>query len=211
VILGGVVLFANSDGRLPGDHTGYAPDQPIAYSHRVHAGELGIDCEYCHYGAETSPVAGIPPASVCMNCHNTVTTSGDATLAEKIRADAAGEAPRRLFSPQIRRLYDALGLDDDGKKKPGVEPTPIRWVRVHDLPDYVYFDHRPHVARMECQVCHGPVEAMERVRQVNSMSMGWCVDCHRLNAPDGAGVVMPGEGHPRLHHHVNTDCSVCHY
>ena len=105
VILGGVVLFANSDGRLPGDHTGYAPDQPIAYSHRVHAGELGIDCEYCHYGAETSPVAGIPPASVCMNCHNTVTTSGDATLAEKIRADAAGEAPRRLFSPQIIPMY----------------------------------------------------------------------------------------------------------
>lgn len=211
IVMGGVVIIGSSDVRLPGNDEGYAPEQPIAYSHRLHAGELGIDCRYCHFGAENSQSAGIPPTSVCMTCHTTVTASADELRAEKARADAAGEKPERVFSDEIRKLYDYLALDDDAKPKPGVEPRPIPWTRVYDLPDYVYFDHRPHVGRMECQACHGPVETMERVRQVNSLSMGWCVECHRINVPGPGGALLPGQEHPRADHHVNTDCTACHY
>ncbi|MAG56057.1 MAG: hypothetical protein CMJ83_07185 [Planctomycetes bacterium] len=211
VMIGGAIIVGTSDARLPGNDQGYAPVQPIAYSHRLHASELGIDCRYCHYGAETSPSAGIPPTSVCMTCHTSVTASGDTLRAEKARADAAGEKPRRVFSSEIEKLYEYLGLDENAKPKPGATPKPIPWIRVHDLPDYVYFDHRPHVGRMECQACHGPVETMERVRQETSLSMGWCVECHRINVPGTGGVLLPGQEHPRADHHVSTDCSVCHY
>jgi len=211
-VLGLVFLISGTDVHLPGDHTGFSPEQPIAYSHALHAGELGIDCLYCHYGARSSPVAGIPPASVCMNCHKAVTARWDDVLQEKALAKQEGREPRRIISPELRKLYDALGLDDNLEPRPGVEPRPIQWVRVHDLPDYVAFDHRVHVARgVECQTCHGPVETMERIRQESSLSMGWCIECHRINSPQGEGALPPGLGHPRVNPHVTTDCAACHY
>jgi hypothetical protein len=197
---------------LPGNDAGHAPEQPIAYSHRLHAGELGIDCQYCHFAADKSPVAGIPPAALCMNCHNSVTARSDAVEAEKKLAEKEGRLARTIISPELKKLYNALALDDERKPIPGRKPEPLRWQRVHDLPDFVAFDHRVHVSRgVACQSCHGAVETMERVQQVSTLSMGWCVECHRLNNRDGKGAVEAGFNHPRVDGHVSTDCAACHY
>jgi hypothetical protein len=130
---------------------GYQPEQPIAYSHALHAGELGIDCRYCHAQVEKSAVASVPPTGVCMNCHNLV--------------------GRDLESLEPLRKSFETG-------------QPIRWVRIHDLPDYAYFDHSVHVgAGVGCSSCHGDIASMEEVHQVEPLSMGWCLECHRDPAP----------------------------
>ncbi len=189
--------------RLAGDQTGYEPAQPIAFSHRLHAGELEIGCLYCHSGAERSRHAGVPPAKVCMNCHTFVTASLGALRAEDELAKKENREPRLVVSPELSKLYDALGLDENRKPVPGKQPRPVEWVRVHNLPDFVYFDHRPHVyAGVQCQRCHGPVETMERVRQVESLSMGWCVNCHREVNQTGV------EGKPVQ---ASIDCAACHF
>lgn len=189
--------------RLPGDQQDYEPVQPIAYSHRVHAGDLQIPCLYCHFGAEKSRHAGIPPANVCMNCHRSVTALRGAVRAEDELARKENRPPRRLFSPELKKVYDALGLDGELRPSPTATPTPIQWMKVHNLPDFAYFDHRPHVgAGVTCQTCHGPVESMERVRQVQPLSMGWCVNCHRqVNATGVLGRTV----------YAPTDCATCHY
>ncbi len=200
--LGAAVLAGTAEVHLPGNHEGYAPVQPIAYSHRLHAGELRIDCQYCHHGAETSRHAGIPSASICMNCHATVTAGFDAVLQERERAEREGREPERIVSSELRKLYDALGLDED--LQPTGASTPIEWVRVHNVADFVYFDHRVHVARgLACETCHGPVQSMERIRQFSDLSMGWCVQCHR----DSSVAPETGAGRDR----ASTDCAGCHY
>jgi hypothetical protein len=187
--------------RLPGNDEGFEPNQPIAYSHRLHAGELGIDCQYCHSGARRSRYAGIPSASVCMNCHRFITASRSAVRAEEMLAEEQGREPNRVVSPELAKLYTAFGLGPDLLPDPALEPRPIEWTRIYSLPDFAVFDHRPHVyAGVACQKCHGPVETMERVRQVRSLSMGWCVNCHR--SPQGAGVAVA---------QASIDCSACHY
>lgn len=189
--------------RLPGYHQGFEPAQPVAYSHRLHAGELEIACQYCHAGAERSRHAGIPAASVCMNCHRFVSAPRSAVRAEELAAEKEGRAPRPVVSPEIAKIYRALGLDERLQREAALPLEPIAWVRVHEVPDFVAFDHRPHVAAgVACQRCHGPVETMERVRQVESLSMGWCLDCHRTGvaAASGAGRIT-----------ASTDCAVCHY
>ena len=215
LVLASVVLGGSLDVRLPGNNQGYEPEQPIAYSHRLHAGELGIDCRYCHYGVDRSPNAGIPPTSICLNCHRTVSTGFDVLRQEKELALAEERDPVRIVSPQVSRIYRAAGLDDALEPLPEGEAEPLIWLRVHDLPDYVRFDHRPHVARgIDCQACHGPVQTMERMRQAAPLTMGWCLDCHRVNAPGGEGVrgfVLPELGHGRVSPHVTTDCGACHY
>jgi hypothetical protein len=188
---------------LPGNQQGYEPIQPIAFSHRQHAGDLQIACVYCHAGTERSRHAGFPAASLCMNCHRLVTASPDALLQELQQARQAKRPPQPVISPELAKLYDALGLDGKMQPDPAKKPRPIEWVKVHNLPDFACFDHRPHVhAGVECQQCHGPVQSMERVRQVEDLSMGWCVNCHRKTG--GAGVagkkVKP-----------STDCAACHY
>ena len=166
--------------RVPGNNRGYAPEQPIAYSHRLHAGELGIDCSYCHYAAQQSRHAAIPPAGVCMNCHKSVSALRADVVAEADLAEAEKRKPRAVVAPEIRKLYTALGLDDQRQPDPDRNPEPIEWVRVHKVPDFVRFDHRSHVAAdVACQTCHGPVETMERMRQESTLLMGWCVNCHR--------------------------------
>lgn len=177
--------------RLPGDNTGFEPDQPIAFSHRLHAGELAISCHYCHSTAERSRHAGIPASSTCMNCHRFITAKRADVRAEEELAKQEGRKPRPVMSPEIRKIYDSVKTQE-----------PIRWARIHQVPDFVYFDHRPHVAAgLECQKCHGPVETMERVRQVSTLNMGWCVNCHR--GRDGTMV----RGVPAK---ASSDCSVCH-
>ena len=179
--------------RLPGNHQGYSPEQPIAYSHRLHAGELGIDCLYCHFGAERSRHAGIPPAELCMNCHKTVTATFAAVREEDKLAKEEKRKPEILVSPELAKLYEALGLDEKRERDTAKKQTPIQWRQVHKLPDFVYFDHRSHVtAGVACQRCHGPVETMERVRQHSTLSMGSCIDCHRIEK-------------------ATLDCAACHY
>ncbi len=195
---------------LPGNHVGYSPAQPIAYSHRLHAGELGIPCLYCHFGAEKSRHAGVPSADICMNCHKFVTAPLVEVRDEEKRATQEKRPTVPVVSSEIRKIYDALGLDDNRQPDPTKTPTPIAWTQVHRLPDYVYFDHRPHVhAGVACQTCHGPVEQMEKVYQVETLSMGWCVHCHRSEKPTGQQVVRSGTS--EIPKHVSTDCAACHY
>jgi len=189
--------------RLPGSQQGYEPVQPIAYSHRLHAGELQIDCLYCHFGATKSRHAGVPPTEVCMNCHSIVTASWGAIREEDERAREEGRPRREVYSEQIQRLYAAMGLDERGESAGENAGEPIRWVKVHNLPDFVYFDHRAHVAAgVRCQTCHGPVETMERMRQAETLSMGWCVNCHREASRRGIAGRLAD---------ASTDCATCHY
>ncbi len=212
LIPGAAVVVSTAAIRLPGNDQGYEPTQPIAFSHRLHAGELAIHCLYCHDAAEKGPSAGIPATSVCMNCHVVVTTSKNAADTEKLAAVAEKREPRRIVSPEIGKIYRALGLDDDQKPIAGAESRPLAWERVHRLPDHVAFDHRAHITRgVECQQCHGAVETMDRVRQDSNLSMGWCVECHRINAKAGRGALTPAPDHTRVASHVTTDCSACHY
>jgi hypothetical protein len=189
--------------RLPGDQEGYEPVQPIAFSHRLHAGEMQIACVYCHSGAERSPRAGIPAASVCMNCHRSVTGPLAEVRAEDEQAKKENRRPRPVIAPELRKLYEALGLDEKMQPDPKKSPRPIRWIQVYNLPDFACFDHGAHVgAGVACQRCHGPVESMERVRQVGSLSMGWCVNCHREASVTG---VAGKKVSPCI------DCATCHY
>jgi hypothetical protein len=201
-----VIVFLGSytnTFRLPGNHEGYEPVQPIAFSHRLHAGELGISCMHCHSGAEVSRNAGIPSVNTCMNCHKFVTAPFVDVKAEDDLAVKENRAPRRIISTEIRKIYDAIGLDEDLRPDPVRNSRPIEWVKVHNVPDFVYFNHSVHVnAGVDCQSCHGQVETMERVRQVSDLSMGMCVNCHRdanLKGIKGKTVA------------ASTDCVACHY
>jgi hypothetical protein len=189
--------------RLPGDNQGYEPAQPIAYSHRLHAGSLKIECMYCHSSADKSRHAGIPAMNVCMNCHGRVTASLAAVKQEQMEAAQQQRPAKPVISAELRKLYDAMALDADLSPKPGQAARPIAWKRIHKLPDFVYFDHRAHItAAVGCQQCHGPVETMERVRQYETLSMGWCVNCHRdVNEAGVAGKQV----------NASTDCVTCHY
>lgn len=194
--------YINS-ARLPGDNTGYEPIQPIAYSHRLHAGELGLDCLHCHVGADKSRTAGIPSANVCMNCHRFITAPFNVVRDEDEKATKENRKPRQIVSAELRKLYDAMGLGVDLKPGAGGTPRPIEWVKVHNVPDFVYFNHEAHLTvGVDCQTCHGQVQTMERVRQVSNLSMGWCVNCHR--DANIAGV----KGKPVK---ASIDCVGCHY
>ncbi|MCZ2152694.1 MAG: cytochrome c3 family protein [Bryobacterales bacterium] len=189
--------------RFPANQQGYEPVQPIAYSHRLHAGELQIDCQYCHVGASSSRHAGIPSGSICMNCHSQVRAPFGVVRQEDEAATEEKRPRREITSPELAKLYTGLGLDPSKELKGQPITKTIAWTRVHHLPDYVYFDHRAHVnAGVTCQTCHGPVETMERMRQHSTLLMGWCVNCHRDANKNGIN------GKPV---NASVDCSVCHY
>ena len=145
-------VYALTNNKLSiGYNKNYEPEQPIPYSHELHAGKLGIDCKYCHSTAEVSRHASVPPLNVCMNCH---------ILVRQVNG---------VNSPHIEKLVEAY-----------TNNKPIEWKKVHLLPDHVKFSHAPHVkAGKACQECHGPIEEMEVVFQYSDLSMGWCVNCHR--------------------------------
>ena len=192
-----------SQWRLPDRETGYSPVQPIDYSHRLHANALQMDCRFCHSGAWRSRHAGIPSADVCMKCHKVMTGPFADLKRERDAAAKEKREPKVIVSDELKKLYRSVGLTDEGKPDPDGKPESIAWRRVHDLPDYVYFDHRAHVAvGVKCQKCHGPIETMERVRQQESLSMGWCVNCHRDANKNGINDQPV---------HASTDCAVCHY
>lgn len=152
----------------------YAPIQPIHYSHKIHAGENGIDCKYCHSSARTSKHSGIPSLNVCMNCHKNISEfsgSPDSTYVEY---------SKEFYTAEIQKLYAAVGWDKDKQMYTG-KTKPVKWVRIHNLPDFVYFNHSQHVTvgGIECQKCHGPVEGYEIMKQFAPLTMGWCINCHR--------------------------------
>lgn len=144
---------------------GYRPEQPIKYSHKLHAGDMKIDCKYCHSTVEKSKNATIPGLNTCMNCHKGV----------QLRDKYNGE-----ISPEIKKIYAALDYDADAQTY-GPNPKPIRWIRIHNLPDHAAFNHSQHVkgANLQCQECHGPIQQMEVVEQYATLQMGWCINCHR--------------------------------
>jgi hypothetical protein len=197
-----VLASGMSEWRLPDNQQGYVPEQPINYSHRLHAGELGIDCRFCHSAAEQSRHAGIPSTDVCMKCHKFVTSSYNVLQEELTKAEEEKRKPNPIISTELKKLYATLGLDDPKTPKPDAVAKSIPWVRVHNLPDFVSFDHSAHVtAGVTCQKCHGPIESMERVRQFESLSMGWCINCHRESTENGI------DGHAV---NASLNCTVCH-
>ena len=153
-----------------GRQQGYAPEQPIAFSHKVHAGINKIDCRYCHVGAERGKAAVIPSLSVCMNCHYNIqgVTGTDPNY------------PKAIYDKEIAKIYSYIGFNTETMKYEK-EPVPIEWTKIHNLPDHVYFNHSQHVkvAGLECQTCHGQIQEMDVVQQMENLSMGWCVNCHR--------------------------------
>lgn len=204
-LLYSLILFAGKfdSAELPGNQQGYEPAQPIAYSHRLHAGELKIECLYCHSNATQSRHAGIPSANVCLNCHVQVRSSFGAVRQEDELAAKENRKPRTVVSTELGKFYRSIGLDPAVEPRRDAVSKSISWTRVHNLPDFVYFDHRAHVTvGVACQTCHGPVETMERMRQHSTLRMGWCVNCHRDSNEKG---VMGKRVNASI------DCATCHY
>lgn len=174
-----------------GVQQGYAPKQPIAFSHKVHAGEYEIDCQYCHTGAIKGRSANIPSPNICMNCHTQI-RSGTNT----------GET-------EIAKIVSAIETN-----------RPIEWVRVHNLPDLAYFNHSQHVnvGGIECQTCHGPIEEMDVVKQYSLLTMGWCIDCHRTTDLNTKGneyydnlLELHNNNAMKVEDIGGLECAKCHY
>jgi mono/diheme cytochrome c family protein len=210
-----LILLAGSSVKLwfvvkdIGVYEGYAPEQPIKFSHKIHAGDNQIDCGYCHTSAYKGKTSGIPSVNVCMNCHAGISEG------------------KRWGTEEIAKIYEAAGYDPD-KMAYTKEPKPIKWVRIHNLPDFAYFNHSQHVVvgKQKCQTCHGPVEEFDYpMKQHSDLTMGWCVNCHRETA-----VAMEGNGYyDKIHeelkerykdkpikeftveHIGGLECGKCHY
>lgn len=165
-VLGGIYLFFHllTNNKITiGYNKGYAPDQPIPYSHQLHAGQYKIDCKFCHVGAEVSRHASVPSLNICMNCHQNISTVGKPALV------------------QLQKAY--------------FDNKPVEWAKVHLLPDHVKFNHAAHVRKgKQCQECHGAIETMPVVSQHSSLSMGWCINCHR-----------------QPENNASVSCGTCHY
>ncbi len=175
-VVGGyyVVKGAIGLGRTPD----YQPEQPIYFSHKVHAGKNQINCLYCHGSAFEGKQANIPSVNVCMNCHMTVSEYGGEQLYREDGTKVDGTA-------QINLLYEYAGWDPSSRTYNG-KGKPIEWVKLHSLPDHVYFNHSQHTVagKVQCQTCHGEITNMDEVKQFADLSMGWCVNCHRTTKVD---------------------------
>jgi NAD-dependent SIR2 family protein deacetylase len=169
--LAAAIIFLISKARQSGFREGYAPIQPVKFSHKIHAGDNKMQCLYCHFAADKGRHAGIPPTSLCLNCHTKV----------------------KATSPEILKVKEAVSSQKN-----------IKWIRVHNLPDFAYFNHAQHVnvGKVSCQTCHDKVETMEVLKQAKPMNMGWCIECHRENK------LAPPTDHKRA---AGGDCARCHY
>ena len=180
-LLLGSAYFAYGWMMQVGVDQGYEPIQPIHYSHKIHAGANKIECKYCHSSARKSKHSGIPSLNVCMNCHKNIAEySGDPEGEGPSQEDLANGYTNEFYTGEIKKLYKAVGWDEENQKYTG-ESEPVEWVRIHNLPDFVYFNHSQHheVGGIQCQTCHGPVEEMEIMYQYSPLTMGWCINCHR--------------------------------
>ncbi|HEY4799093.1 MAG TPA: c-type cytochrome [Bacteroidia bacterium] len=190
-----------------GVYDNYKPVQPILFSHKTHAGKLNINCVYCHSGAEKGKTAGVPSANVCMNCHKAI-SSGPLT-----------------GTTEIAKLYDAVGFNLDKRTYDETKQHPIKWVRVHALADFVYFNHSQHVVvgKQACQNCHGDLTTTDVAQQNKPLTMGWCINCHRQTEVPG---MNSNPYYVNLHKKLSekykgqpitvekmggTDCIKCHY
>ncbi len=202
----------------------YQPVQPIYYSHKVHAGTNQVSCLYCHGGAQDSKHANIPSVNVCMNCHKAIKEYKGDPITREDGTAVDGTA-------EINKLYEYAGwnVGTQTYDKPG---KPIEWVRIHSLPDHVYFNHSQHVkvGKQQCQTCHGPIQEMPEVYQFTDLSMGWCINCHRESKVNFNNS-QTGEGnkfysiYEKLHNDIKsgkidsvtvekiggTECQKCHY
>ncbi|SMC71052.1 c-type cytochrome [Pedobacter nyackensis] len=205
-----------------GVHTGYQPVQPIKFSHELHAGVNQIDCQYCHSGAFKSKNASIPSVNVCMNCHKSVQAT------EKYNGE---------ISPEIQKIYTAIGYDPNTLTYDKSKEKPVEWVRVHNLPDFAYFNHSQHVVVGEeairkekglkpnepvCFACHGPVDTMEEIYQYSPLTMKWCINCHKdaeISGKDNAFYTKVIEAHEKIKKGEKItpallgglECGKCHY
>lgn len=179
VMLGGLVTFLfwyyGSPRHLA---VGFQPRQPVPFSHRLHAGQMGMDCRYCHANIERSPIAMIPPTQTCMNCHSIVRT--DSQRLAPVRESWCASLP-----PAERNATSCPGVANERIAQLGPQNAAVPWIQVHRLPDHAYFDHSVHLsAGVGCSSCHGRIDQMEIVRQNQPLSMSWCLDCHRDPGPN---------------------------
>ena len=190
IAIAGIIIFILAGywivngGVEMGRQQNYMPHQPIFYSHKVHAGINQINCQYCHAGVNDSRQAMIPSTNVCMNCHKQISSYSGEQLFDHEGNKVDGTA-------QIQELYKYAGWDPAKKDykrnaKGEILATPIKWTKIHNLADFVYFNHSQHVnvGNVQCQTCHGPIQEMDEVKQFESLSMGWCVNCHRETKVD---------------------------
>ncbi|MBN8719255.1 MAG: c-type cytochrome [Sediminibacterium magnilacihabitans] len=170
-VIGG--YFVSKGAMALGRSKDYQPEQPIFYSHKVHAGINQINCQYCHIGVYQGKQATIPSVNICMNCHKAI----NEYKGEKIFNEAGDEVNG---TAEIQKLYKYAGYES-GKPWDETKAKPIEWVRIHNLPDHVYFNHSQHVkaGQVACQTCHGEITKMSEVKQFADLSMGWCINCHR--------------------------------
>lgn len=191
---------------------GYQPDQPIYFSHKVHAGIQGVNCQYCHSSAKYGKVSGIPSVNVCMNCHKTIKEyKGEYYEEDLVTSGKFADANdvKKFYTGEIQKMYKAIGWNPETNKYDGPQ-KPIEWVRIHNMPDFVYFNHAQHVVVGEqailkaikegtipnaaelnigsgdqvCFACHGRVDEMNVVKMANDFTMGWCIECHRTTEVD---------------------------
>jgi cytochrome c2 len=186
-----VVIGLYRNAQDLGTQINYAPEQPIKFNHKIHAGQYGIKCQYCHTGVEKGKQANIPPVATCMNCHNYIKEGPQYGTTEIAK---------------LTKYYETK--------------TPVRWVRIHNLPDHVYFNHSQHVVagKVQCSSCHGAINEMERVRQVSTLEMGWCINCHRETGVDTKNPYYTATYSFMEKHKKYTvgqlgglECSKCHY
>ncbi len=187
---------------------GYMPTQPVPFSHKIHAGDLKMDCRYCHVNVDKAAHASIPPTATCINCHSPLQPDGTAPALSAIWSG----------SQKLRAVHESW---ESGESVP--------WVRIHRLPDFVYFNHSAHVNRgVSCVSCHGRIDTMEKVYQAKELSMAWCIDCHNNPAPNIRPVEFvtkldwePAEGEGTREEigaklikekgiHPKANCAVCH-
>ena len=178
-LLLGSAYFAYGWMMQVGVDQGYAPIQPIHYSHKIHAGANKIECKYCHSSARKSKHSGIPSLNVCMNCHKSI-YEYKGNPEGPSQEDLANGYTNEFYTGEIKKLYAAVGWDEENQNYTG-ESKPVEWVRIHNLPDFAYFNHSQHVevGKIECQTFHGTVEEMEIMYQYSPLTMGWCINCHR--------------------------------
>ncbi|WP_445956116.1 c-type cytochrome [Yeosuana sp.] len=193
---------------------GYQPIQPIHFSHKIHAGDNAIDCKFCHSSARVSKTSGIPSLNVCMNCHKSI---------YEYNGETSPEYTKEYYDGEIKKLYAAAGWSDEEQQYTG-NSQPVKWIRIHNLPDFVYFNHSQHVtvAGIECQTCHGPVQEYEIQKQFAPLTMGWCVNCHRTTDVNLEGNAYYTKIHEALSKKYGVEnltaaqmggleCAKCHY
>lgn len=206
IIIGGLYLIWTFMLNI-GVDKGYKPIQPIAFSHKIHAGDNEIDCKYCHSSVTKSKTAGIPSTNVCMNCHRLI------------------QKGTNTGNTEISKIYESIGYDSErADYKKDFEQKPIEWVKVHNLQDFVFFSHKQHVSvgKLDCKECHGPIEKMDEVYQYSDLTMRWCIDCHRKKEIQMEGNPYYEKIHAQLKKKYGVDkftvdmiggleCGKCHY